>query len=226
VSQTAESLARDFDRIARLPHDPWDHNRMYHRLLLRELPARFGAALEIGCGTGELTAKLAARAERVLALDLSPEMLAAAEARCAGLGNVELRRADALHESLAPASFDVVASVATFHHLQLGRMLAIARECLRPGGVLIALDVVYDQSALGLARSAVAFPLNLLGRLVTSGRLRPPPEVRAAWQAHGATDRYADVSEVRRAARESLGGGRVRRHLFWRYSLIWRKPSG
>jgi SAM-dependent methyltransferase len=217
---------RDFDRIAGLPFDPWDHNRFYHRLLLRALPPRMGAVLEIGCGTGELTAKLAPRAARVVGLDLSPEMLAAASARCAELANVELRLCDALHESLEPASFDAVVSVATFHHLPLARMLAKARECLRPGGVLAILDVVYDRSVFGVVRSAAAFPLNVLGRLLTTGRLRPPPEVRAAWEAHGATDRYASVGEVRAAARESLGdGARVRQHFFWRYSLLWRKPG-
>ena len=47
--------------------------------------------------------------------------------------------------------------------------------------------------------------------------------MRAAWDAHGATDRYLSVGEVRRAAAEVLPGARVRRLLFWRYALVWRK---
>jgi SAM-dependent methyltransferase len=224
MTQTAESIARDFDRIARLPGDRWEHNKLYHRLLWRELPARIGSALEIGCGAGELTAALAARAERVLALDLSTEMLAAAGARCAGRANVELVQADALVHPLAHAQFDLVVSIATLHHLPLAPMLARARDALRPGGLLWILDVTRDETPFELARSAVAFPLNVLGRLYTTGRLRPPPEVRAAWDAHGATDRYLSVGEVRRAAAEVLPGARVRRLLFWRYALVWRKP--
>jgi SAM-dependent methyltransferase len=223
MTQTNESIARDFDRISRLPYDAWDHNRLYHGVLLREIPPFASDALEIGCGTGELTEKLAARAGRVVALDLSPEMLSAAGVRCAHLPNVELVHADALTHPLEPESFDVIASVAAFHHLPLAAMLARAREALRPGGVLLALDCVYDGSALGLARSAAAVPLNVLGRVLTTRRLRPPREVRAAWDAHFATDRFPTIAEVRSAARETLPGARVRQHLFWRYSLTWHK---
>jgi SAM-dependent methyltransferase len=223
VTQTRESITRDFDRIARLPRDAWDHNRLYHGVLLRELPPFAPDALEIGCGTGELTAKLAARAGRVLALDLSAEMLAAARARCADLANVELVRADALTHPVAPESFDVIASIATLHHLPLAAMFARARDALRPGGVLLVLDLVFDRSPLGLARSAVAVPLNVLGRVFATGRLRPPPEARAAWDAHFETDRFPSIDEVRAAAAETLPGAQVRQHFFWRYSLVWWK---
>ena len=223
MKQTTASIARDFDRIARIPDDPWQHNRLYHRLLWRELPARIGPVLEIGCGTGEVTAALAARAESVLGLDLSPEMLAAARERCAGAANVELVLADALAHPLPRAHFGLVVSIATLHHLPLAPMLARARDALRPGGLLWILDIPRDETPLEFARSLVAFPLNILGRLYTTGRLRPPPEVRAAWDAHGATDRYLSVAEVRRVAGETLPGARVRRLLFWRYELVWHK---
>jgi hypothetical protein len=32
------------------------------------------------------------------------------------------------------------------------------------------------------------------------------------------------LEEIRRVADEVLPGAIVRRHLFWRYSLVWRKP--
>jgi len=224
VIQTAESLAHDFDRIARLPSDPWDHNRMYHRLLLRQLPRGARAALEIGCGAGEFSAALAQRVERVLALDLSAEMLAAAKLRCAGLRKVELVQADVLAQSLPREGFDVVASIATLHHLPLREIFARVSDTLRPGGVFLALDVSDERTLRGAARSAVAIPLNVFGRLLTTGSLRPSAEVRSAWAAHAATDRYPRVAEVRHLAAELLPGARVREHLFWRWSLIWRKP--
>jgi len=223
--QTLESIARDFDRIAQLPYDPWDHNRLYHGVLLRELPPFARDALEIGCGAGELSAQLAARVRRVVGLDLSTEMLAAAQERCAGLSNVELVLADVRTFPLERASFDVIASIATLHHLPLAETFARVRDALRPGGVFLALDVVDERTLLGVTRSLAATPLNVLGRLVTTGRLRPLPEVRAAWEAHGATDRYPKVADVRRVAAETLPGARVRQHFFWRYSLIWRNDA-
>ena len=223
--QTLESIARDFDRIARLPHDAWDHNRFYHGVLLREVPPFARDALEIGCGSGEFTTKLAARVRRVVALDLSAEMLAAAQVRCEKLGNVELCLADASGFPLEPESLDVIASVATLHHLPLQATFARARRALRPGGVFLALDVLDERTPGGFARSLVAFPANVAGRLATTGRLRPPPEARAAWEAHGATDSYPKLAEVRRIAADTLPGARIRRHLFWRYSLVWRRSD-
>jgi SAM-dependent methyltransferase len=225
VTQTPESIARDFDRIAGLPHDPCDHNRLYHGRLLRELPEQVEESLEIGCGTGELTLKLARRSQRVLALDLSPGMLAAAGARCAGLPHVELRLADALQFPLEPDSFDVVATVATLHHLPLAETFERVRRALRPGGTFLALDVTDGRGALGVLQTAVGLPVTALTRLLTSGRLGPPPEVRAAWQAHIASDRFPPLSEVRRTAAAILPGARLRAHVYWRYSLVWRKPA-
>jgi ubiquinone/menaquinone biosynthesis C-methylase UbiE len=225
VAQTLSSIASDFDRIAHLPSDRWDHNRLYHDVLLRALPSKARDALEIGCGTGELTLKLAARVARVVGVDLSPEMLAAARRRCAAAGNVELIQADFVALPLERESFDVVASVATLHHLPLAEIFARVSRALRPGGVFLALDIANERSLTGVARSALAFPLNILGRLATTGRPRPSAEARAAWEAHGATDVYPPLADVRRFAGELLPGSRVRVHLYWRWSLIWRKPA-
>ncbi len=66
--------------------------------------------LEIGTGTGFLTACLARLAERVYSVDIFPEFVASARANLAavGLGNFELETADALQLDL-PARFDAVA---------------------------------------------------------------------------------------------------------------------
>jgi ubiquinone/menaquinone biosynthesis C-methylase UbiE len=52
-----------------------------------------GRVLDVACGPGIVTAALAARAREVVALDLTPEMLAMAEDRCrkAGRTNVAFK---------------------------------------------------------------------------------------------------------------------------------------
>ncbi|MBZ0284086.1 MAG: hypothetical protein K8L97_25320 [Anaerolineae bacterium] len=54
--------------------------------------------------------------------------------------------------------------------------------------------------------------------------MRQSEEARQAWEAHGATDVYPPVSAVRACCDQFLPGAVVRKHLFWRYSLIWQKP--
>ena len=66
--------------------------------------------LEIGTGTGFLTACLARLAERVYSVDIFPEFVQAARANlaAAGVENVELETADALQLEL-PGRFDAIA---------------------------------------------------------------------------------------------------------------------
>jgi hypothetical protein len=61
-------------------------------------------------------------------------------------------------------------------------------------------------------------------RLRHTGRLADPPEQRRAWKEHGRTDHYLALAEVRAACARVLPGATVRRHLLWRYSVVWRRP--
>lgn len=97
--------------------------------------------LEIGCGTGRITRLFAPPADRVAAVDLSPDMLRRAR-REAPLGpDVHLVRADALDLPL-PARFDLaIAANGVFSHLlRDDERLRAARElrrALRPGGTAV-----------------------------------------------------------------------------------------
>jgi ubiquinone/menaquinone biosynthesis C-methylase UbiE len=75
-------------------------------------------AVEIGCGNGRVTHRLAERFREVWAFDISPEMIARAEARWHELANVRFvvgRGADL--EPVPTASCDIVLSFITLHHV-------------------------------------------------------------------------------------------------------------
>jgi len=67
-------IQADFDRLALLSRDGWDHNSHYGDFLLKHIPQDCESALEIGCGAGAFARLMAKRAGRVLALDLSPQV--------------------------------------------------------------------------------------------------------------------------------------------------------
>jgi SAM-dependent methyltransferase len=221
---TARTRA-DFDRLAALDTGGWSHNSHYHSYLLRHLPPRIDSALEIGCGTGEFTRLLAHRARRVTAIDLSPEMVHVARERSAAHPNIEYIVADASARDISPSTYDCVATVATLHHLSLEPTLVRLRDALRPGGTLLVLDLHAPDFPGDYLRFSFAFALNLLLRVVHGLPVREPPEVRAAWQEHGRYDVYPHVADVKRLCARLLPGARVRKHLLWRYSLVWRKSD-
>lgn len=97
--------------------------------------------LEVGCGTGRVTALLAPRAGSVVAVDLSPDMLRRARERFGAASSVYLLRADVLALPLG-AAFDLaVAANGVFSHLlrdeQRLRALRQIRGRLRPGATLL-----------------------------------------------------------------------------------------
>jgi SAM-dependent methyltransferase len=217
-----DTIRADFDRIALLPDDGWNHNHHYHDYLLRQLPARCSSALDIGCGTGAFARQLAGRAEHVLALDLSPRMIEIARERSASYPNIEYQVADILEWEFPRQHFDCIASIAAFHHLPMAALLPRVRGALGEQGVLLVLDLYKASTFMDYLVGAAAFPANGFARLAHSGRLTVPREVKEAWAEHGRHDRYLTLPEVRRLCTEHLPGAVVKRHLFWRYSLTWR----
>ena len=94
---------------------------------------RHRVVLEIGCGDGRTSLKLAQRFHRVIGLEMNANRLKARPTE-----QVRFIVGDAEQLPLAPQSVDVILSVAVFEHLAnpdtTMRRLA---QCLRPGGVMI-----------------------------------------------------------------------------------------
>jgi ubiquinone/menaquinone biosynthesis C-methylase UbiE len=224
------AIERDFDRLAQFDEEGWTSNNHYHNLLLQYVPPRCEHALEIGCGTGAFARRLAARAQQVTAIDLSSEMIRVARERSCDFPNIQFAVADLLACEFTQPQFDCIATIATLHHLPTHTALAKLKHALRPGGMLLAVDLYEPERNLLSAKGLSDAFLNLVAmgtsctlRLMHNGRLRPPPEVRAAWQAHGQHDSYLTMDEVHRTFSSTFPGVVIRKHLLWRYSAVWRK---
>jgi ubiquinone/menaquinone biosynthesis C-methylase UbiE len=127
----------------------WDAAR-YHKLsdpqrewglrVLERLAPKDGEwILDIGCGTGRLTAAIAAEAprSRVVATDRSGEMLREAYSHFAK--SVGFVQADGICLPFDEASFDAVFSTATFHWItDHDALFAEVHRVLRPGGRLVS----------------------------------------------------------------------------------------
>jgi len=162
---------------------------------------------------------------RILALDFSPEMIRLARERSIDFPNIEYELADVCERDLPDASFDCVASIATLHHLPYEEMLAKMKAALKPGGVLLILDLFEPEGLADAISNLVAVPVSVGLRLLHHRRLLPRREERDAWNAHGHHDLYPTISEVRDLCARVLPGAKIKQHLLWRYSIVWTKPS-
>lgn len=223
--QTPESIRSDFDRIALLSGEHWDHNAQYHGYLLGRVPAHCRRALEIGCGTGEFSRLLAGRAAEVVAMDLSAQMIRLAKARSKLYPNIDFVAGDVMTYQFPDNQFDCIATLTTLHHLPIEIILRNVRKALKPGGVFLCLDLYQRSTLTDAFVDGVAYPTALFLRLIKTGRLRPTREVREAYDEHGKTDTYLTLPRIRQICADILPGALVSRHLFWRYSLIWKKEA-
>lgn len=108
------------------------------------LPRSDARFLDVGCGPGALTAVAAARlgADRVAAVDPSPEFVSACGQRCPG---ADVRRAPAEDLPFADAEFDAAAAQLVFHFVtDPMRAVAEMRRVVRSTGTVAA--AVWDSS--------------------------------------------------------------------------------
>jgi SAM-dependent methyltransferase len=196
---------------------PWDHNAHFHRWILRQLPRRVGSALDVGCGSGDLARLLAIRAERVDAIDADPAITARARELTPVAAPVTYTVADA-PAGIPDQSYDVITSVAVVHQLPFTQALQTFRDHLAPGGTLVIVGVSREQTATDHLLGVASIPLNVVMAWVKNrGRPAPRPVSMTA------RTRSADMTfpEIVREARAVLPGARLRRRLFWRYTLVW-----
>jgi ubiquinone/menaquinone biosynthesis C-methylase UbiE len=97
------------------------------------------AVLEVGCGTGQLTERLACFGFRLTAIDLGPSMINAVRRRLAGSA-VSFEVASFEDFDTPEASFDLIVSGTAFHWVDPEVRFRKPARLLRPGGWLALLE--------------------------------------------------------------------------------------
>lgn len=205
----------------------WDHNAYYHRVLLRQLPQRCQRVLDVGCGAGSFAAQLARRSKQVDAVDRSAAMIEEAKRRAPD--NVTCVLADVLVDALPSKDYDAIFSITALHHMPLPEALPVLADALRPGGILAAVALPRSDLRREFPIEIVAAVAHrLLGAVFFAKRLLGSDSGFAKHPGHSSMpvdmDPPLTTREVADVAAALLPGVLVRRLLFWRYLLIWRKP--
>lgn len=170
------------------------------------------SVLELGCGTGRVTRALAGRAARVVAVDLSPELLARARRRLATCAAVTLVLADMRSLDLGDVFDLVVAPDDPFVHLLSGddrdaALEAVARH-LAPGGRFVIDGMWWTPGELAAARGAAGLTKDRLCRYEGPGNLHVHETWHADAEGPGFEARYLYAAGGRTLREASFRGRR------------------
>src|SRR5688572_2074405 len=98
---------------------------------------------DLGCGTGSLTATVAPFVRRVIGVDGSAPMLAAARRRLDGTTNVDLRQGELEALPIEDAEVDAAVMSLVLHYIaEPAKALGEAARVVRPGGRLLVVDMM------------------------------------------------------------------------------------
>jgi SAM-dependent methyltransferase len=136
AAQTISSLRLRAENVARYraPPDTTIFPLEYAFHLLGEVRGK--TILEYGCGDGENTVVLANRGARIIALDISSDLLEVARKRLEvnGCEGVELLVGSAHNLPLPDESVDIIFGMAILHHLDLDLASGEVCRVLKKGG--------------------------------------------------------------------------------------------
>jgi trans-aconitate methyltransferase len=182
--------------------------------LLAPLPGE--RILDLGCGDGVLTEKIAAAGATVVAVDAGPDMIAAARAR-----GIDARVMDG-QKLVFTGEFDAVFSNAALHWMRdQEAVLAGVRRALKPCGrfvaemgghnntaaIIVALSAVLGRRGLDAHRlSPWYFPCRCISQEARRGRLHGRGD-RDRPAAHNSADRPGSMARhlCRRSPRRGAG---------------------
>lgn len=183
-------------------------------------------AVDLGCGTGQISLPLAQQGAQVLAVDVSSAMVRQllTQAQAEGVPELEALAVPIEGLVLPPSSVDLVVSSYALHHLRdpdKARLVAAAAGWLRPGGQLVIADMMFGRGSSGRDRAIIRAKVSALARKGPGGwwriaknaaryalRIQERPVSMDAWTAMLAKAGFTDVTSATVVAEAGLVTGR------------------
>lgn len=197
----------------------------YAYALLGDVRGR--VVLDYGCGSGENTLLLAKRGARIIAVDISRELIDLARRRLSinGLDGAATFLVASAHElPVKPMSVDVVFGIAVLHHLDLGLASREVHRVLKRGGRGIFQEPVRDSRVIRSVRALIPYrapDVSPFERPLTAVELRQFSAPFRSNTVRGFSLPFVNVTQVTPVLRRYvMGAYRLDRAVLRRFPLL------
>ncbi|MDA8197206.1 MAG: methyltransferase domain-containing protein [Actinomycetota bacterium] len=134
-------------------------------------------AVDLGCGSGQLSIPLASHVSKVIALDIAPKMIDLLRDKLANLGisNIEAAVGSVQEYGVSNGSVDLLVSNYVLHHLSDKEKMAFAHDAfrwLKPGGELIFGDMMFGRGGTSEDRKVIADKVKQMAKMGLGGYWR------------------------------------------------------
>jgi 2-polyprenyl-3-methyl-5-hydroxy-6-metoxy-1,4-benzoquinol methylase len=192
----------------------WNHNTAYHPWLVGIAAEHRGDVLDVGCGDGLLVQRLAPVSRSVTGIDPDPEAVGRAADRLASHEHVTVSHGEFQDYQPGAHRFDLITFVASLHHMDLRASLVKARDLLTPTGEVAVVGCSANKTVRDWVWSAMCVPAARIGSWLHSETRNIGVVIK---------DPQEGLDDIRGMVDDVLPGASVRRALYYRYLLRWKR---
>ena len=111
------------------------------------------------------------------------------------------------------------------HHIPLEHAVQKMHSTLKPGGILAVLDLFQEEGLADALRSFLAACVHRYWSFTRNQGYQISAEEQRLWDLHGEQESYPRFPILQEMCHRLLPGAILKKHLLWRYSLIWQKRN-
>ncbi|WP_298207431.1 class I SAM-dependent methyltransferase [Ferrimicrobium sp.] len=163
--------------------ESWEHeaspnlDTVIEAVVGQAAPQTSMVALDLGCGSGQVTLRLAPCVAKITGVDISERMVERllARAKDEGYRNISGRVSALEHLDVPAGSFDLIVSNYVFHHLNDDGKARVVNLCygwLKPGGRLVVGDMMFGRGGTAEDRQLIMTKVKLLAAKGVGGYWR------------------------------------------------------
>ena len=206
-------MGEDLDKRKNLKK--WNHNIHYHNMILNNLSNDKCIALDIGSGDGDFAEKLSKYYEKTVCLEPDLKSYEYAKNKYS-INNKITHENNTLDDYTPNKKFDFITCIASIHHMDFEKSLIKIKNLLKDNGKLIILGLYKEKFLIDYLYSLIACIPNKVRCMIN----REDNNSSLKIKLKPANMNYKEIEEI---SNKILGDCKIRRHFYWRYSIIYKK---